>query len=44
MIVCGHFNAICGNLTDCPIGDTVKNWIVIFFYFYFFIIVARTHK
>ena len=24
VIVCGDFNARCGNLTDCPIGDTVK--------------------
>ena len=29
VIVCGDFNARCGNLTDCPIGDTVKNRIVI---------------
>ena len=29
VIVCGDFNTRCGNLTDCPIGDTVRNRVVI---------------
>lgn len=29
VIVCGDFNARCGNLIDYPIGDNIKNRVVI---------------